>query len=76
MDEDVAMDDDSKPKKEDEVVEKYNLDSYDDDDAMPGMFLLITAYYAAYAYLQPWVLSVISKDSLTTEITMKIRTSL
>lgn len=38
MDEDVAMDDDTKPKKADDDLEKYNLDDYDEDDTMPGAF--------------------------------------
>ena len=42
MDEDVPMDQDesraegSKPKGDD--LSQYNLDEYDNDDAMPGMF--------------------------------------
>jgi hypothetical protein len=40
MDEDIAMNDESKPKKDGDDLEKYNLDSYDDDDAMPGISFL------------------------------------
>lgn len=36
MDQDVPMDDDSKSKTGDDLDE-YNLDNYDDDDAMPGI---------------------------------------
>ena len=34
MVEDVQMDEDPKPK---DGLEQYNLDTYDDEEAMPGM---------------------------------------
>ena len=37
MNEDVIMDDDSKPKQDEDDLEKYNLDEYDNDDATPCM---------------------------------------
>ena len=40
MDEDVPMDEDpkpSKPQSEPSDLAQYNLENYDDDDAMPGM---------------------------------------
>ena len=37
MDEDVPMDEDPKPEtKSGDGLDQYNLDNYDDEDAMPG----------------------------------------
>lgn len=36
MDEDVTMEDDSKPKTEEDDLKQYNLDNYDEDESMPG----------------------------------------
>lgn len=41
MDEDVPMDDGSKPSKTQsgpDDLEQYNLENYDDDDVMPGAY--------------------------------------
>ena len=43
MDEDVPMDQDQEPKPQGskpngEDLSQYNLDDYDNDEAMPGMF--------------------------------------
>ena len=37
MDEDVAMDDDASPANQEDELKEYNLESYDEDDSMPGM---------------------------------------
>ena len=40
MDEDVPMDEDPKPPKDasaSDDLAQYNLDNYDEDDAMPGL---------------------------------------
>lgn len=37
MDEDVAMDDDTKSKTGEDDLKQYDLENYDEDDSMPGM---------------------------------------
>ena len=43
MDEDVTMEDESKPKTEEDDLKQYNLDNYDEDESMPGALHLETS---------------------------------
>ena len=45
MDEDVPMDDSTPDaaKKDSEGLDEYNLEAYDDDDAMPGTIASLSA---------------------------------
>ena len=45
MDEDVPMDEDPQPPKDESDLAQYDLDNYDEDDAMPGAVLQDTNSY-------------------------------
>ncbi len=56
MDEDVAMDEDSdlsKAEGKGDGLDEYNLEDYDDDDGMPGMYapnLLSIQFLICFSY--------------------------
>lgn len=72
MDEDVPMDEDPKPARSD-GLEQYDLDNYDDEEAMP----CTPAWHVSCLYFthspKPWVHSATSRGSLTIAITTKTR---
>lgn len=48
------MNDDSKPKTEEDDLKQYNLDNYDEDESMPGALHLRLHSYIAHHCPQPW----------------------
>ena len=62
MDEDVTMEDDSKPKAEEDDLKQYNLDNYDEDESMPGAFRFGRHSFIAHHYPQLWGHLATSRD--------------
>lgn len=60
MDQDVPMNDDSKSKTGD-GLDEYNLENYDDDDAMPGIPPYFFPYGSRLTVSQLWVHLVTSR---------------
>lgn len=76
MNKDVEMGDASKADVEGDELKQYDLDNYDEDDAVPCMCSITTCLLSLTFSVKLWVRLAISRDSRITAITTRIHTSL